>query len=89
MLPFVRGDIRSRITRFEPDAYLEEDFEGGGMKGHLAYEFLAQGESTFLIQRETIVWQGCLKLCAPVIKPMLAKQLKARLVDIKAILESD
>jgi len=28
MLPFYRGVIRSRITRFEPGVHLEEDFRG-------------------------------------------------------------
>jgi hypothetical protein len=39
MLPFIRGEILSVITRFEPGHRLEEDFEGAGMIGHLAYTF--------------------------------------------------
>ena len=38
MLPFVKGEIHSSITRYEPPKYLEEDFKGAGMIGHLAYE---------------------------------------------------
>lgn len=88
MLPFVRGDILSRITRFEPGAYLEEDFKGAGMKGHLAYQFIKKGNGTLLIQRETLEWHGLLKLCAPMIRMMLAQRLRERLADIKTILEA-
>ena len=52
MLPLVRGEIRSRITRIEPGLWLEEDFEGAAMRGHLAYQFLDVGNGTRLIQHE-------------------------------------
>lgn len=54
MLPFYRGEILSEITRYEPNEFLEEDFSGAGMKGHLAYQFLPENEGTLLIQRETL-----------------------------------
>ena len=88
MLPFFRGEILSEITRFEPDESLEEDFEGAGMKGHLAYQFLPEGEGTKLIQRETLQYHGVLKLCEPLIQPILGRRLKERLESIKEILES-
>jgi len=88
MLPFVRGEILSEITRYEPDEFLEEDFWGAGMDGHLAYQFLEEGEGTMLIQRETLHWRGILRLCEPVIRPILGRQLRQRLEDIKADLES-
>ncbi len=46
MLPFYRGEMLSEITRFEPNEYLEEDFRGAGMYGHLAYQFLPEKEGT-------------------------------------------
>ena len=88
MLPFVRGEILSKVTCFVPGERLEEDFEGVGMTGHLAYQFLPEGDGTRLIQRETMSTQGFLKVFEPVMGRMLARQLQKRLEAIKAILES-
>ena len=88
MLPFIRGEIFSEITRFEPGEFLEEDFHGAGMVGHLAYQFLAEGGGTRLIQRETVSWRGLLKVLEPVIRPALSRRLRERLEDIKMDLES-
>jgi hypothetical protein len=87
MLPFYRGEILSEITRFEPNEYLEEDFRGAGMYGHLAYQFLPEQEGTKLIQRETLYYQGLLRFCEPIIRVILDRQLRERLEDIKADLE--
>jgi hypothetical protein len=87
MLPFYRGVILSEITRFEPGAFLEEDFRGAGMEGHLAYEFRPEGEGTRLIQRETLHYRGLLRLLEPVIKPMLYRRVRERLEEIKRVLE--
>ncbi|MBN1538175.1 MAG: SRPBCC family protein [Anaerolineales bacterium] len=87
MLPFYRGEIHSEITRFEPHEYLEEDFNGAGMYGHLAYQFLPEGEGTKLIQLETIHYQGLLQYFEPLIRVILERQLRKRLEDIKADLE--
>ena len=89
MLPFYRGEILSEITRFEPNEYLEEDFRGAGMYGHLTYQFLPEKEGTKLIQRETLHYQGLLRLCEPVIRVILDRRLRERLEDIKADLEGD
>ncbi len=88
MLPFVRGEIFSVITRFEPDEYLEEDFEGAGFKGHLAYQFLSEDEGTRLIQRETMFARGLLKVFGPLIERTFFRHLQERLEAIKAILET-
>jgi hypothetical protein len=37
VLPFFKGGIFSVIIRSEPPEYLEEDFFGTGMKGHLEH----------------------------------------------------
>ena len=88
MLPFFQGEILSKITRFEPGQYLEEDFWGAGMRGHLAYRFLSEGDGTRLIQRETVRCCGLLGLLDPVIKAMLFRRCRERLDGIKAVLES-
>lgn len=49
MLPLIRGEIRSEITRYEPLQFLEENFKGAGMKGHLAYQLIPEGKGTKLI----------------------------------------
>jgi hypothetical protein len=89
MLPFYRGEILSEITCFEPNEHLEEDFRGAGMYGHLAYQFLPEKDGTKLIQRETLHYQGLLRLCEPVIRVILDRRLHERLEDIKAYLEGD
>ena len=87
MLPFYRGEILSEITRFEPNEYLEEDFGGAGMYGHLAYQFLPEEGGTKLIQRETLHYRGLLRFGEPVIRVMLDHRLRERWADIKAVLE--
>jgi len=88
MLPFFRGEILSEITRFEESKFLEEDFEGAGMEGHLAYQFLPEGNGTKLIQRETIHCRGLLRIFEPIVKLTLLRRLRERLEDIKEVLES-
>lgn len=87
MLPFYKGEILSIITRYEPYIYLEEDFQGAGMYGHLAYEFLPNNNGTKLIQRETLHYKGLLRIFEPIIKVLLGYRLRERLEDIKAVLE--
>lgn len=88
MLPLVRGEIRSRITRIEPGLWLEEDFEGAAMRGHLAYQFLDVGNGTRLIQHESLAAQGLLKVLEPIIRRMLFRRLLDRLEGVKLLLES-
>ena len=88
MLPFFRGEILSVITRFEASKFLEEDFKGAGMKGHLAYQFLPEGNGTRVIQRETIRFRGLLRVFEPLVKLILSRRLRERLEDIKEVLES-
>ena len=87
MLPFVRGEILSVVTRFDPPRHLEEDFEGAGMQGHLAYEFLPEGDGTNLIQRETLEMKGLLRLSSPLVKRMLGRQLQRRLKALREVLD--
>lgn len=87
MLPLIRGEIRSEITRYEPGRYLGERFWGAGMCGDLTYEFVPRGGGTELIQRETLQPLGLLKLVEPLIERMLGRRLRERLEDIKSIME--
>jgi hypothetical protein len=87
MLPFYQGEILSTITRFDPDVYLEEDFRGAWMYGHLAYQFIPEQDGTKLIQCETLHCQGLLRFCEPVIKLLLHRRLRERLENIKTVLE--
>ena len=88
MLPFVRGEILSVITHFEPGQRLEEDFEGAGMIGHLAYTFAPEGGGTRLTQQEMVHMRGALRVLEPLMERMLARQLRRRLEGIKTDLES-
>jgi len=89
MLPFVRGEIFSEITIYDPPNRLEESFHGSGMSGYLAYLFLAEKNGTKLIQRETLNFKGLLKLLHPLIRTVLSNKLKKRLIDIKDELENE
>jgi hypothetical protein len=88
MLPFIRGEILSVITSYEPHDILEESFQGPGMTGHLAYQFLSEGAGTRLIQRETLNLQGISRLFKPIIAHIFPRRLEGRLEDIKRILEN-
>ena len=87
MLPFYKSEILSVITRYEPYEYLEEDFSGARMKGHLAYQFVDQGGSTKLIQRESIFFSFPINLLYPIIKKMLYRKLVERLDELRKNLE--
>jgi len=88
MLPFFRGEILSVITHFDPGVRLEEDFEGAGMRGHLAYLFLPENGGTRLIQQETLEPQGLRRVLAPIIERALSRQLWRRFETIKEVLEA-
>jgi len=87
MLPYYKSEILSVLTRYEPYEYLEEEFSGAGMKGYLAYQFIDQGESTKLIQRESIFFSFPLNLINPILKKSLHRKLMERLEEIKTDLE--
>ncbi|MBE0410155.1 MAG: SRPBCC family protein [Anaerolineales bacterium] len=87
MLPFYRGEILSEITRFEAHEHLEEDFWGAGMRGHLAYQFVSEGQGTRLIQKQGLHYQGVLRVFNPLIRLVLGRRLRERLEAIKEYLE--
>lgn len=87
MLPFVRGEILSEVTRFEPPHRLEERFAGASMRGYLVYELVTVGGGTLLVQREELQPLGALRLLAGPMRRMLAARLHSRLDSIKSDLE--
>ncbi|MDW7657297.1 MAG: SRPBCC family protein [Bacillota bacterium] len=88
MLPFVKGEILSRITHYDPPDCLEEDFAGAGMTGHLTYRILVDNDLTRLIQQQRFQFIWPLRLLSPLIRLTLGRRLQARLEDIKRFLES-
>lgn len=88
MAPFIKAEILSEITRFEPGAVLEEKWAGGGMKGILTYFFHPAGHGTDLEQQVSIETHGLLKPFDAIISKMYARAAQYRLECIKAILET-
>lgn len=86
--PLVRATVFSQVTRFEPPRYLEEDFWGAAMRGHLAYEFIARDGGTVLVQRETVEATGPLRWFAPALWRKLGPKLRERLDGIKRELDA-
>jgi uncharacterized protein YndB with AHSA1/START domain len=87
MMPFVRMEILSEVTRFERGERLEEIFDEAGMKGYLAYRFVPEDGGTKLIQQEILNMKGFLKAVTPFVKLTLSRQLRKRLEAIKAVME--
>lgn len=88
MAPFIKSQILSEVTRYEPYSVLEEKWVGGGMMGTLTYFFNTAGEGTELIQHVEIETNWLLKLFDPVIAQLYAKAAQYRLDCIKAVLET-
>jgi len=88
MLPGIQGEIRSIVTRCEPDRALEEDFAGAGMRGHLAYEFVVEGGGTRLVQRQTLVLAWWLRPLQPLVRWAFGRRLHGRLDGIADSLEA-
>jgi hypothetical protein len=88
MIPFVRMEILSEVTRFEQGKRLEEIFDEAGMRGYLAYRFVPEDGVTKLIQNEILHMKGLLKAMTPIVKLTLSRQLRKRLEGIKEVLES-
>jgi hypothetical protein len=87
MIPFVRMEILSEVTRFERGERLEELFDEAGMKGYLSYRFVPEDSGTKLIMQEILHMKGLLKVLSPVVKLTLSRRLWKRLEGIKELLE--
>jgi hypothetical protein len=88
MAPFVKSEILSEITRFQPDSALEERWVGGAMKGVLAYSLRPAGQGMELVQQVIIETHWLLRPFDAVISKMYARTARYRLGCIKAILET-
>ena len=87
MLPALRGEISSTVTRYEPDRALEEDFEGAGTSGHLAYGLAPVDGGTWLVQRQTLELAWWLRPLTPLVRRAFGRRLRGRLDGIAELLE--
>ena len=88
MSPFIRTEMISEVTRYEPNECIQLTWQGGGMEGVLTYYFESHNGGTRLMQHETINLKGMMKLIKPIIQRMFHRALVKRLQGIKQVLES-
>jgi len=88
MMPFVKRDFLSEVTRFEPFSVLEEKWRGGGMEGILTYFFNPIPEGTELIQHISAKALGLLKPFDSILSKTYAKAAQYRLECLKSLLET-
>jgi len=88
MAPFIKSQMLSEITRYEPYSVLEEKWAGGGMKGILTYFFHQIGQGTDLVQHVNIETHCLLRPFNAIISKMYSKAAQYRLEVLKMILET-
>ncbi len=88
MMPFVKGEILSEITAFEPPHVLEMAWSGPGMTGTDRYELSTIQEGTTLNHTKCTSCPGVLRVMEPIMRIPLLPRLEERLVDIKRLLEN-
>ena len=88
MMPFVKKDILSEVTRFEPFSVLEEKWRGAGMEGILTYFFNPVPEGTELVQHVTVNALGILKPFERMLARTYTKAAQYRLECLKAFFET-
>ena len=88
MAPFIKSQMLSEITRYEPYSVLEEKWAGGGMKGILTYFFHQVGQGTELVQHVNIDTHWLLRPLNAIISKTYSKAAQYRLDVIKMILET-
>ena len=88
MAPFIKSQILSEITRYEPYSVLEEKWAGGGMKGILTYFFHQVGQETELVQHVSIETHWLLRPFDTMISKTYSKAAQYRLEAIRTILET-
>ena len=88
MFPFIRGEMISEVTRYEPNECIQLTWQGGGMEGVLTYHFESHNGRTRLILHETITLKGVMTLVKLMIQRMFHNALIKRLQGIKQVLES-
>jgi len=88
MMPFIKREMLSEVTKFEPSKVLEEKWRGGSMEGILTYFFNPIPEGTELIQHVNIKALGLLKPFDKMISKTYAKAAQYRLECLKSLLET-
>ena len=88
MAPFIKTQMLSEITRYEPYSVLEEKWAGGGMKGILTYFFDQVGQGTELVQHVSVETHWLLRPFNTIISKTYSKAAQYRLEVIKTILET-
>jgi uncharacterized protein YndB with AHSA1/START domain len=88
MAPFIKTQMLSEITRYEPYSVLEEKWAGGGMKGILTYFFHQLGDGTELVQHVSVETRWLLRPFNTIISKTYSKAAQYRLEVIKTILET-
>ena len=88
MFPFIRGEMISEVTRYEPNECIQLTWHGGGMEGVLTYSFESHNGGTRLILHETITVKGVMTLVKPMIQRMFHNALIKRLQGIKQVLSA-
>jgi len=88
MAPFVKSQILSEITRYEPYSVLEEKWSGSGLKGILTYFFHQVDQGTELVQHVNIETHWLLRPFNTIISKTYSKAAQYRLGIIKTVLET-
>jgi len=89
MMPFIKGEIISEITAFDPPRELEMVWTGPGMTQSDIYELATIQDSTTLNHKKCVSFPGVLRVMEPFMRIPLIPRLEERLVDIKHHLEVD
>jgi uncharacterized protein YndB with AHSA1/START domain len=87
MLPLLRVEMISEVTRYEPNQRVEITWHGGGMEGVLAYSFESHNGGTSLALHETVTPKGLMRLVEPVVRRSFGQTLVNRLHGVKRTLE--
>jgi hypothetical protein len=87
MAPFLKGEILSEITAFEPPRVLEMTWRGPGMAGFDRYELEAIQDGTILNHKKCTSCIGFLRIMEPLMRSPLVSRLEQRLLAIKHLLE--
>jgi hypothetical protein len=89
LLPFLKGEVISEVTGYDPPHRLDYSFVAfGKMDGALTYRLEPFGEGVQVFQRQTLRPRGTLlKLLSPLIGAAFSQAIAHRLKGIKKLLE--
>lgn len=89
LLPFLKGEVISEITGYDPPHRLDYAFLAfGKMDGELTYLLEPSGGGVRVLQRQTLRLRGgLLKLLSPLVGAAFSRAIAHRLRGIKKVLE--